>query len=99
MRLIDKDKLIKSFDCICTAGGIWQKPQLAYLEACKEYIEDYKPELSADEGIRIIWQAQLDELIAKMQKIMPNNPAPDSKMEYYFTGINDCISILQEAKC
>ena len=97
--LIDKTALKDHLDCVCGNNTPWGKAQQAYIECFKAFV-DQEPDISAKEGVRIIWEGQIDTLIEQVRTESLGDwyvGRIDGKSEEVIT-VEKVIEILQDAK-
>ena len=64
--IINRKLLKEHLDMVCGNNTPWGKAQQAYIECFKGFI-DHEPSIDQSEAVKVIWAAQIDDLIAKIK--------------------------------
>ena len=64
--IISRRHLLETIKCVCTVGGIFEKPQVEYLKAFSELVK-HEPSILEKEGVQIIWEHQIDDLLKEIE--------------------------------
>lgn len=91
--IISRKNLKEHLDMVCVNNTPWGKAQQAYIECFKRFI-DNEVSIEEKEAVKLIWSAQIDDLITKIRKIKDYEVSNGSVYLHEPT----IIKILEEAK-
>lgn len=105
MKLIDADKLIEALYKTTPRNKAMSKPYLGTIGALEAVIAQV-PTISLDEGVRLIWAAQIDDIIEKIKEFKhdcedipyEDCPSENGKGTCRTCTVDRIIKILEEAK-
>ena len=92
--IISRKTLKEHLDMVCGNNTPWGKAQQAYIECFKEFI-DNEVSIESKEAVKLIWSAQIDELIKRIMEIAPDDSSTE---DVVLLDRVDVLYILQEAK-